>query len=90
MHEARLVDNQFVQHCDCAGNVILQAQQLGLRQQRVAGFRLGGDCPVDFLLGAGQIGPGDGETGVGQQRLNRVRRHLLGFDKRFLGVFRPL
>ena len=58
------------------------------RHQCLGRFRLGEDCPVDLLLGAVKIDSRNGETGVGQQWIDSVRRHLFGFGEGFLSVFR--
>jgi hypothetical protein len=73
LHDAGLIGDQLIQNGDRPRDIAFQPQQLRLGEQGLRRFRLRGNCPVDFQLGARKVGARNREPGIGQKWLNGVR-----------------
>ena len=90
LHDGRLRDDHIIQHRHRPWTIVLQPQELRLRQQSLRRFRLRRDRVINLRLSGIEIRPRHREAGVSEQRLHRVGRDLLRLGEGFLGVVRPL
>lgn len=75
---AWLVRQYLVKRGERTVHVALRMQYFGLSQQRFGRLRFDAERAIDFPLCAFKIAPRDQQSGTRQQRLQCVRRGLLG------------